>query len=73
MYKRQLRKQRLKERFDVSFSHAIDEIDRALHLELEDTVSERIDAEFEQYQTDRDAEITQHLSQFRHERELDLR
>ena len=68
-----LRKQRLKERFDVSFSHAIDEIDRALHIELEDTVRNRIDAEFEQYKVDREAEITQHLSQFRHDRELDLR
>jgi hypothetical protein len=67
------RKQRLRERYDLTFSHSIDEIEHALSLELESELQDRMADEFDSYQRSRESEISTRLSRFRHDREIELR
>ena len=67
------RKGRLREKFDLTFSQAVDEISRGLEFDLERELDERMQLEFETYRNAREADIQNRLARFRFERESELR
>jgi len=67
------RKGRLKEKYDITFSKAVDDISKVLKSELEQELARRSDDEFTSYRGAREAEIQNRLARFRFERETELR
>ena len=67
------RKSRLREKYDITFSKAIDDISRTLKADVDAELEHRMDEEFTSYRSAREAEIQNRLASFRYEREAELR
>ena len=67
------RKSRLREKYDITFSKAVDDISRSLKSDVEAELDVRMDEEFSSYRNAREAEIQNRLARFRYEREAELR
>lgn len=67
------RKSRLREKYDITFSKAVDDISRSLKSDVESELEVRMDEEFSSYRNAREAEIQNRLARFRYEREAELR
>ena len=67
------RKQRLRDRFDISFQQTVDDIEAGLTRQIEGELDRRIEHQFETYRLQREAEIGSQLARFRHDRENELR
>ena len=67
------RKQRLKAKYDMTFSKAIDDISRSLRTEIQAELDHRKDVEYQAYRHARESEVQNRLSRYRYEREAELR
>ena len=67
------RKQRLRDRFDISFQQTVDDIEAGLTRQIEGELDRRIEHQFETYRLQREAQIGSQLARFRHDRENELR
>lgn len=67
------RKSRLKAKYDLTFSKAIDDISRSLQTEIQAELDHRSDSEYNAYRSARESEIQNRLSRYRYEREAELR
>ena len=62
----------MREKYDITFSKAVDDISRSLESEVEAELEARMDIEFAAYRNAREAEIQNRLARFRYEREAEL-
>ena len=68
------RKSRLREKYDITFSKAVDDISKTLKQEIETELETRMDSEYTDYRsTRREAEIQNRLARFGYDRENELR
>lgn len=67
------RKSRLKAKYDLTFSKAIDDISRSLETEIQAELNHRTDSEYNAYRLARESEVQNRLSRYRYEREAELR
>ena len=56
------RKSRLREKYDLTFSKAVDDISKSLESEIESELESRMDQEFAAYRNAREAEIQNRLA-----------
>ena len=64
---------RARERFDLSYGKAIDEVEHALRSQVEEELEASTNEDFERYREARESEIQNRLARFRYEREAQLR
>ncbi len=67
------RKERLREKYDLTFGQAVESITREITEDIEGEMNRRLEEEFAAYRMAREAEIQNRLSRFRYDQENDIR